>query len=88
MATPDPNIKLVVALETSNRVLVELAQTALKEAQIKFGVQDPEPTEFGFTPILSPVFRILVAEQDAAQAQKAIAPLLTPGPEFQGDQPA
>jgi hypothetical protein len=88
MATPDPNIRLVVALETSNRVLVELAQTVLKEAGIKFGVKDPEPTEFGFTPILSPVFRILVAEQDEAQARATLAPLLTAPPETYGDHPA
>jgi Putative prokaryotic signal transducing protein len=88
MATPDPNIQLVVALETSNRVLVELAQTALKEAGIKFGVQDPEPTEFGFTPILNPVYRILVSEEDEARAHKELAPLLSPGPEFQDDRPA
>lgn len=72
MARPDPNMKLVVVLDTPNLVLVELARSALEEAGIEFGVKEPEPPEFGFTPIINPVFRVLVAEQDEARARAAL----------------
>jgi len=76
MRTPDPEMKLVVALETANTVLLDLAQAALEDAGVEFAVKEPEPPEFGFTPILNPVFRVLVAEQDAAQAREVLEPVV------------
>lgn len=81
MANPDPNMKLVVVLETPNMVLLDLAQAALEEAGIEFAVKEPEPPEFGFTPILNPVFRIFVADRDEPRARQVLEPVVTAEPE-------
>lgn len=75
MATPDPDLKLVTVLETDNFVLLDLAQAALDDGGIEFALSAPSSPEFGFTPILNPVSRIMVAEPDAARAQEALQSL-------------
>ena len=75
MSIPDPNLKLVAVFETGNLVLLDLAQAALEDGGVEFAVTEPAPPEFGLTPILNPVSRILVAENDEQRAQQLLAAL-------------
>lgn len=68
MSKPDPNLKLVVAFETPDPILRELAKTMLEDAGIEYSVVEEALTGFGFSPILNPVCRILVAEPQKQQA--------------------
>lgn len=75
MAEPDPHLKLTVVLQTANTVLLDLAQAALNDAGINFTLSAPTSPEFGFTPILNPVRKVLVAEPDAPRAHQIIEEL-------------
>lgn len=79
MAKPDPNLRLVTVFESDNPVLIDLAQAALDDAGIEFALSAPHSPEFGFTPLINPASRILVAEQNAEKAREVIETL--PGPE-------
>ena len=72
MSGPDPDLKLVVVFESDNPVELDLAQAALQEAGIEFTLGPPATPEFGFTPILNPVSRILVAETAVAKAREIL----------------
>lgn len=72
MSKPDPNLKLVVAFETPDPIARELAKTALEEAGIEYSVVEDALTGFGFSPILNPVSRILVAEPQKTQALEVL----------------
>ncbi len=72
MSDPNPNLKLVVVFESANPIALDLAQAALSEAGIDFALSPPATPEFGFTPILSPASRILVAEQLAPAARQVV----------------
>lgn len=76
MEKPNPDLQLAMVFETDNPVLLELAQATLEDAGIPFALSAPSSPEFGFTPILSPVSKILVAEQNSAQAREVLESLL------------
>ena len=72
MAKPNPDLQLVLVFETDNPVLLDLAQAALEDAGIDCALSSPSSPEFGFTPILNPVSKILVVEPLAARAREVI----------------
>jgi hypothetical protein len=78
MAKPDPDLKLETVFASDNPVQLDLAQAALEDAGIDFALSAPSSPEFGFSPLLNPVSRILVAEQNAAQSREVLESL--PGP--------
>lgn len=75
MQAPDPNLKLEVVYESANAVELELAQSALEDAGIEFAVNEEALPGYGFSPMLNPPSRILVAENAAEQARDLLAGL-------------
>jgi len=80
MEVPDPDMELAVIFESDNPVALELAQAALEDASIDFTLSAPSTPEFGFTPVINPVSKILVAEQTAARASEVLESALPAGP--------
>lgn len=85
MAKPNPDLKLVLVLETDNPVLLDLAQAALEDSGVEFALSPPASPEFGFTPLLNPVSKILVAEQSVGRAREVLETL--PGAETLEEAP-
>lgn len=91
MQAPDPNMKLEVIFETADPVELGLAQAALQEAGIEFAVTEEALLGYGFSPMLNPPSKILVAEDLAQEAREALEGLpdeASPIPEEDEDAPA
>jgi hypothetical protein len=85
MVKPDPDLQLVTVFETDNPVLLDLAQAALDDAGISFALSAPSSPEFGFTPLINPVSKILVAEQKSAEAREVLENLAGESAESESD---
>jgi hypothetical protein len=77
MATPDPNLTLVVVFESDDPVALNIAEASLEDAGIEFAVVDEALTGYGFSPILNSVTRIQVAQDSEAQAREIMSGLIT-----------
>ncbi len=78
MATPDPNLTLAVVFESEDPVALNVAEAALQEAGIEFAATEDALQGYGFSPMLNPVHRILVAADCESQARELIEGVLAP----------
>ncbi len=74
MAEPDPNLQLVVVFEGADPVAFNLAKSALENAGIEFAEVEDALTGYGFSPIVNPRSRILVAAENEPRARELIKP--------------
>lgn len=74
MTRPDPNLRLVTVFESDDAVAFNLAKAALEDAGIEFAEVQDALTGYGFSPILNPQSKIVVAAENAERARELIAP--------------
>lgn len=74
MTRPDPNLQLVTVYESDDLVAFNLAKAALEEAGIEFAEVQDALTGYGFSPIINPQSKIVVAAENAERARELIAP--------------
>jgi hypothetical protein len=72
MTKPDPNLQLVTVFESDDPVAFNLAKTALEDAGIEYAEVPDALTGYGFSPIINPQSRILVAAENEQRAREAI----------------
>jgi hypothetical protein len=60
MAEPDPKLEIVTIFESDDPVAFSLARSVLDEAGVEYGVVEDALAGFGFSPMLSPMRRILI----------------------------
>ena len=73
MAKPDPKMEIVTVFESDDLVAFELAKSVLEEAGVEYFVREDPPAGFGFSPILSPMRRILMPAYRKDEVLKLIA---------------
>ncbi len=74
MTKPDPNLQLVVVFESDDPVAFNLAKSVLEDAGIEFAEVEDALTGYGFSPIVNPQSRILVAAENEQRARELIRP--------------
>lgn len=74
MTHPDPNLQLVTVYESDDPISFNLAKSALEDAGVEFAEVRDALTGYGFSPIINPQSRILVAAENEPRAREAIAP--------------
>jgi putative signal transducing protein len=81
MSSPDPNVELVVVLESSNRIELSIAESVLEDAGIPFFVLGQIATLMqDVDPFLHKRFRLQVPADREAEARELLEHLPQPVP--------